>query len=188
MFRVTVKPTGFENIDAGIRSIVLISVASAFFAWDIGFEFGVHGIIFIDKVFVAWSVSLALLIIFIIIPKRMLPVPPTLWIATAIPTLWLCIALANHAAPDEILFRYALTVLGFLAVLACFPYVAYVIISVLYPEFTRIRERGPKLGIILIIVILTFAGYLIGSNHNHFLTCEDFEVSGQFVPGNCGQR
>ncbi len=181
------KPTGFEHIDAGTRAIILISVAAAFFAWDVGFEFGAHGRIFFEKVFAAWSISLALLIIFIIIPKRLLRVPPTLWVATAIPTLWLCIALINRAAPDEILFRHVMTVLGFLAVLTCFPYVAYVIVSVLYPEFTKMREPGPKIGVVLIIVLMTMAGYLIGSNHYRFLTCEDFEISGQSVPSNCSQ-
>ena len=181
------KPSGFENIDAGTRSIILISVASAFFAWDVGFEFGAHGRIFFEKVFAVWSISLALLIIFTIIPKRLLRVPPSLWVATAVPTLWVCIALVNRAAPDEILFRHTMTVLGFLAVLACFPYVAWVIVSVLYPEFTRLKERGPKLAIIFIIIVMTLAGYLIGSNHYRFLTCEDFEISGQFVPSNCSQ-
>jgi len=187
VFEVTVKPTGFENIDAGTRAIILISVAAAFFAWDIGFEFGAYGSIFFEKVFAAWSISLALLIIFIIIPKRLLTVPPTLWVATAISTLWLCIALVNRAAPDEILFRHLLTVLGFLVVLACFPYVAWVVVSVLYPDFAHIREIGPRLGIIFIIVIMVFVGYLIGSNHYRFLTCEDFELSGQSVPSNCSQ-
>jgi hypothetical protein len=182
------KNSGFENIDAGIRSVILISVAAAFFSWDIGFEFGVYGEIFFEKVFVAWSVSLALLIIFIIIPKKLLPVPPSLWAATAIPTLWLCIALANRAAPDDILFRHALTVLGFLAVLACIPYVAFVIISVLYPEFTRFKSPGPRLGIMLIVIIMVVAGYLIGSNHDRFLTCDDFKLSGHFVPVNCSDR
>ena len=75
------KFSGFENIDAGVRSAILISVAAAYFAFDIGFELGTHGTIFFDKVFFVWSISLALLIIFVIIPKRVLPVPPTLWVA-----------------------------------------------------------------------------------------------------------
>lgn len=182
------KPSGFDNIDAGTRSIIVISVAAAFFAWDIGFEFGVYGQIFFEKVFVAWSVSLALLIIFIIIPKRLLQVPRTLWVTTTIPTLWVCVALVNRAAPDEILFRHTMTVLGFLAVLVCFPYVAYVLVSVMYPEFTKMREAGPKRGVIFIILVMTVVGYVIGSSHDRFMTCEDFEISGHYVPADCGRR
>ena len=75
VFRVTVKFSGFENVDAGVRSAIVISVAASYFAWDIGFDFGVYGTIFFDKVFLVWSISFALLMIFIIIPKKILPVP-----------------------------------------------------------------------------------------------------------------
>ena len=179
------KFSGFENIDAGVRSAILISVAAAYFAFDLGFEFGAHGTIFFEKVFFVWSISLALLIIFVIIPKRLLPVPPTLWLATGIPTLWVLIGLANRAAPDEILFRYALTILGFAAVLVSFPYVVYVITSVIYPDFTRMDRSAPKIGIAVVLGTMLLAGYLVGTNHGKFLTCEDFELSGQFVPEDC---
>ena len=179
------KFSGFENVDAGVRSSIVISVAAAYFAWDIGFDFGVHGTIFFDKVFLVWSISLALLIIFIIVPKKILPVPRALWVATAIPTLWVLVGLANRAAPDEILFRHALTILGFVAVLVCFPYVAYVIVSAIYPDFTRMNRTAPKAGIALVVGIMVLAGYLVGSYHDHFLTCEDFEMSGQHVPADC---
>ena len=182
------KFSGFENIDAGVRSAIVISVAAAYFSWGIGFDFGVHGTIFFEKVFFVWSISLALLIMFIIIPKKILPVPRSLWIATAIPTLWILVGLANRAAPDEILFRHALTTLGFLAVLGCFPYVAYVITSLIYPDFTQMNRAAPKIGIALVIGIMVLVGYLVGSNHDNFLTCEDFEVSGQHVPADCSIR
>jgi hypothetical protein len=141
-----VKISGFENIDSGVRSAIVISVAASYFAWDIGFDFSVYGTIFFDKVFLVWSISFALLMIFIIIPQKILPVPRSLWVATAIPTLWVLVGLANRAAPDEILFRHALTILGFVAVLVCFPYVAYVITSVIYPDFTRMNRVAPKVG------------------------------------------
>lgn len=179
--------SGFEKIDVGIRSAIVISVAASYFAWDIGFDFGVHGRISFENIFLVWSVSLALLLIFIIIPKKVLPVPRSLWVATAIPTLWVLVGLANRAAPDDILIRHALTVLGFVAMLACFPYVAFVITSVIYPDFTQMNRAAPKYGIALVIGIMVLVGYLVGSHHDHFLTCEDFELSGQYVPANCRQ-
>lgn len=181
------KFSGFENIDTGVRSAILISVAAAYFAFDLGFEFGAHGRIFFEKIFFVWSISLALLLIFVIIPKKVLPVPRSLWVATAVPTLWVLVGLANRTAPDEILIRHALTILGFLAVLGCFPYIAYVITSVIYPDFTRMDRAAPKVGIALVIGIMVLVGYLVGSYHDHFLTCEDFEVSGQHVPADCSR-
>ncbi len=52
------KLAGFENIDSGVRSAILISVAAAYFAFDLGFELGAHGTIFFEKVFFVWSISL----------------------------------------------------------------------------------------------------------------------------------
>ena len=179
---------GFEDIDAGVRSAILISVACSFFAWDLGFEFGVHGTIYFEKVFFVWSVSLSMLLIFIIVPKRLLPVPPSLWVATAIPTLWVLIGLADRAAMGEIWIRHALTVIGFVAVLGCIPYLAVVLASVIYPDFVKMNKTLPKVGISVVLGIMVIIGYLVGANHQKFLTCTDFELSGQFVPEDCSER
>lgn len=90
--------------------------------------------------------------------------------------------------PDETLFRHAVTILGFIAVLGCFPYVAYVITSLIYPDFTKMDGAKPKIGISLVIGIMVLVGFLVGSHHGSFLTCEDFEVSGQHVPADCSPR
>ena len=179
------KFVDFQNIDAGTRSAILISVAAAFFAWDIGFELGVYGQIFPEKVFFAWSITTALLIMFVWIPKEELPVPPSLWVATAIPTLWLIVVLVNRAAPDEWLLRHVVTVLGFAAVLLCFPYVIYVSLSLLYPDVLKTKRSASKAGIIFVVIFMLLAGFFIGANHHWFLTCEDFEISGSHVPSDC---
>ena len=182
------KFKGFEDIDAGIRSTILISVACSFFAFDLGFEFGVHGTIYFEKVFFVWSVSLAMLLIFVIIPKKQLPVPPSLWVATAIPTLWVLIMLADRAALGDIWIRHVMTVVGFLVVLGLLPYLSVVLASVVYPDFTKMNRTLPKIGIATVIGIMVIVGYLVGANHQKFLTCDDFELSGQFVPENCSHR
>jgi hypothetical protein len=115
------KYTGFEDIDAGVRSVILISVAAAYFAFDIGFELGAHGSIF---------------------------------------------------------FEFAVVVVSF-------QYVIYVITSVIYPDFLKIQRAAPKIGIAVVMGTLVLAGFLVGANHNRFLTCEDFELSGQHVPADC---
>ena len=68
------KFAGFENIDAGVRSAILISVACSYFAWDLGFEFGVHGTVYFEKVFFVWSISFSMLLIFIVV--AVLPIDP----------------------------------------------------------------------------------------------------------------
>lgn len=41
--------SGFDNLDPGVRSFMLISVALAYPAWDFGFDVGVYGKLFFEK-------------------------------------------------------------------------------------------------------------------------------------------
>jgi hypothetical protein len=56
-----------------------------------------------------------------------------------------------------------------------------------YPDLLKITQCKPKIAIAAIVVSLALAGFLVGRNHSHFLTCKDFELSGNFVPPNCAQ-
>ena len=182
------KFSGFENVDPGVRSFILISVALAYPAWDFGFDFGVYGRLFFEKIFLAWSISSALLIALIVLPKENLEIPRIAWFATAIPTVWLLLVLINRAAPADQLLRQTVTGIGFVAYLACFPYVIYMALAIAYPDFVRMQKKGPGIGVILVVLFMGATGYIAGSNHAYLLTCEDFEISGSYVPADCHLR
>lgn len=179
------KYSGFENIDPGVRAFILIVIAVAYPAWDFGFEIGAFGRLFYEKVFVAWAISTALFVVLLVVPRDKLQVPTLAWFATAIPSLWLVLALAIRATPDVKLLGYALTASGFIAYLACFPYVIYMAITIVYPDLLRIRRRRAQFSLVAIILALAIAGYVIGINHTHLLTCEDFAISGNYIPADC---
>ncbi len=181
------KFSGFEEIDPGVRAFILIIIAIAYPAWDLGFELGAYGRLFYEKVFVAWSISTALLIVLLVVPREKLQVPMLAWFATAIPSLWLILALGIRVAPDVKFLGYALTTAGFLAYVACFPYVVYMAVSIAYPDLVRLTRRRAQVALPIIIASLLGAGFLAGKNHSHFLTCEDFEISGNHIPADCRQ-
>ena len=179
------KFSGFEDIDPGVRAFILIIIAIAYPAWDLGFELGAYGRLFFEKVFVAWSISTALLVVLLVVPREKLQVPMFAWFATAVPSLWLILTLAIRVSPDVKLLGYALTATGFLAYVACFPYVVYMAVSVVYPDLLRLTQRKARVALTTIIVGLLGAGFITGQNHSHFLTCEDFEISGHHIPADC---
>lgn len=179
------KFSGFEDIDPGVRAFILIVVAIAYPAWDLGFELGAYGRLFYEKVFVAWAISTALFVVLLVVPRDKLRVPRFAWFATAVPSLWLVLALGIRAAPDVRFLGYALTVAGFLAYVACFPYVVYMAVSIAYPDLLRLTQRKAQVALTAIIAGLLGAGLFAGYNHSHLLTCEDFEISGHHVPEDC---
>lgn len=99
--------------------------------------------------------------------------------------MWLVLALSVRAAPDVRFLGYALTAAGFIAYLACFPYVIYMAVSIAYPELLRVRRRRARVTLFAVILGLVAGGFVVGKNHTHLLTCEDFEVSGLYVPADC---
>ena len=46
-------------------------------------------------------------------------------------------------------------------------------------------RRSILVGTVLAAFGLVGTGYVIGKNHSHLLTCEDFEISGHYVPDDC---
>lgn len=157
----------------------------AYPAWDVGFEFGAFGRLFFEKLFLAWSICTALLLVLTFVPSQHLRIPIVGWVATAFPSVWLILALTARASPEISWLGYWLVGTGLVAYVLCFPYVLYLGISIAYPELLQNKRMQPRLALLSVLVILGVAGYLMGVNHKRLLSCEDFAVSGQFVPPDC---
>ena len=65
------------------------------------------------------------------------------------------------------------------------PYLLLVLIIVAIPDVEQLKQPKLKAAILLICMATVAAGYFIGTHHNRFITCHDFEISGNFVPENC---
>ena len=174
-----------KDLDPVIRSFILIGVAVAYPAWDVGFELGAFGRIFFDKLFMVWAISTALLITLLIVPRKKLPIPAIALVMTGFPSIWLILAMLTRASPESADLRLFLFITGLVSYLACFPYAIYMAVSIAYPNLLSAKRRRPRIALLSIIVGLFCTGYLMGSHHQRLLTCEDFEVSGQHVPDDC---
>ena len=179
------KIPDLSEIPPVARSFILLCVALAYAAWDIGFELGAHGRIFFEKLFMVWSISTALLIAMLVIPRGRTRIPPTAIVVTAFPSVWLILALLARASPDTPGLGALLFASGLAVYLACFPYVIYLGLSIAYPDLLAHRDRRPKLTLLAIGLTLLAAGYLMGTHHQRLISCEDFEIAGQHVPENC---
>jgi hypothetical protein len=175
----------FKRIDPSLRTFLLLAVALAYPAWDVGFEVGVYGQVFFEKVFTAWAVSTALLIAFVATARLRKLLRPLGWWAMCMPTVWLLVLLVFRSMPHHRTIGVVLFALGLVTYVACLPYALYVGLSVAYPDLLDLRGKRPKLLLLLLVGGLLAAGFGIGRNHRWFLTCEDFEISGSHVPADC---
>ena len=91
----------FYEIPPVARSFILLCVALAYAAWDIGFELGAHGRIFFEKLFMVWAISTALLISLLILPNKKRKVPYVAFAVTAFPSVWLILAMLARTSPDS---------------------------------------------------------------------------------------
>jgi hypothetical protein len=81
--------------------------------------------------------------------------------------------------------RPVLFVLATLSYLVCLPYALYLVIEIINPQILTLQGWGPKLGLVAAAGFFLAAGYGAGVRNDLFMTCHDFEISGDTPPSNC---
>ena len=72
-----------------------------------------------------------------------------------------------------------------LAVLVGLPFTLWVLVQIVWPDFGGRTRVGTKWLIALVVVGVAVASFILGLNQAHFLTCEDFTISGNNPPAGC---
>jgi hypothetical protein len=98
---------------------MLMTIAIAYPMWDVGFEIGVYGKIFFEKIFSVWAVSTALLVALILVPRRFLEVTTPMLVATAFPSLWFGFALIARWLPELTVMGKVVFATGLVIYLGC---------------------------------------------------------------------
>lgn len=171
------------------RAFVLSSIAIATGVFGISFFYGVFGTVFFEHLFYVWVAStVALLASLFVPPVDALPAFIS-WrgrFVLGLPTvlmIWLYFddnPSLNIAAGGWIEWILAITIFGL-----TLPYLLFVLIMVAVPDVERLTQPRLRAAVVGIALAVVLAGYGIGRNHDRFITCYDFQVSGNFVPENC---
>ncbi|MEL7235479.1 MAG: hypothetical protein AAGK74_13345 [Chloroflexota bacterium] len=178
------EPT-LDTADPSIRSYIVVAVALSLFVWDIAFNFGVYGVVFYSQYFTIWVICTAMLLASVMLPGNERPIGMWGGVAIAIPSLWLILVLFLPAdsAETPIGLRILLWVIQAITVLNV-PYIAYILIDIFLPQAIQFSRRL-ILRLIVVLVVIAGLAYTIGNNNSYFITCEDFQISGQDVPADC---
>ena len=163
------------------RATLLITVTAASVAFGIGFNMGAFDEIFFDALLTVWVIATIVLL-----GSALTDLPPAGWpgrLVLLLPSGWLIAALVADPSGDDSASR---ALLGFTVAvtLVCLPFIAWILISAINPEFVDL-PRPNRVAVLGAVVAFAIVGYGLGARNDLFLTCDDFKVSGNDLPQNC---
>jgi hypothetical protein len=168
--------------DRESRRLAASTVAASLIAWWPAFTLGVYGVVFFEQLLALWVAATVVAVVAAAVePARAIRRP--LWWALSLPSLWLVAAIViptgGRGPANDTLFWF-----GIVVTVVGLPSMAALLIRLLVPGAERLQGR---LALIAIgVVLLVMAGsYLLGTQHERLLTCEDFTISGNFAPAGC---
>jgi hypothetical protein len=171
-----------EDVAAGERAALLIAVPSASIAFMLGFNLGAFGEIFFEQILTVWVIATIVLV-----ASFFSKLPPNGWagrLLLLVPTVWLILAaVADPTQPEDRASKFIFGLTIFVTAV-CLPFIGWILVSAINPDFTHLTMPR-RIAILAAVIVFAGAGFFIGARNDVFLTCEDFEVSGNFVPSKC---
>ncbi|MFF1569349.1 hypothetical protein ACFVY1_38980 [Streptomyces sp. NPDC058293] len=169
------------EIHSVLRATATAAAGGTLVVWWPAFTFGAYNAIFFDNVLALWAVASTVLLSGLVLHRRV-AVPWRSWIALLLPSFWIVLGMA---APRSKGFHYlhyfevAITILSA-------PFLTWLLSKILLSDYDELPavERFGAVGITVAIGIIAF---LLGKFNYAFLTCADFDVSGNNTPPGCAQ-
>lgn len=159
-------------------------VGIAAVAWWPAFTLGTWGELFFDDLLALWAASVAAFV-FVLVERRVWWQRALRALVLALPSVWLLVSfLAQRQAEDDYV-AFLVDVAAITAVLLGIPFTLAVLLQIIWPQFRTETSRRSRWLIIATTTAVVVASYLLGMNHAEFLTCEDFDISGNARPAGC---
>ncbi|MFB9647213.1 hypothetical protein [Microbacterium terregens] len=162
--------------------LAVISVGMATVVWWPAFTLGAWGDLFFDQVLTLWAASTAAFV-FVLFERRPMGRRLLRALLLLLPSTWLVFSFVDLDTTD--LFAFVATAFALLVVLIASPLTVWVLARIMWPDFSEnstARQRWLIVGVVLGIGI---ASFVLGLNQAHFLTCEEFAISGNSEPPGC---
>ncbi len=172
-----------RNNPMQVRTLIVTALGLSIFIWEIAFNLGVHGVIFYYHLHMLWVAASVVLLCVLMGDVGIHNMGRWGVFALASPTIWFIL---NALTPSiEISwFNEMLWVVALAVFVIATPYILYVVFELVENDFFSLsvyhRQR-----LIMIVMIVAATGYAVGELHEWFVTCEQFEVAGEFIPENC---
>ncbi|MCG7531000.1 hypothetical protein MHM98_06510 [Psychrobium sp. MM17-31] len=174
-----------KQVTPSIKIFFVSLVALSLGGWQFGFYLGAYDTIFFHYVFSVWFISLAFVLAYFFLPKAQRPFNASALFPLIMPTVWLLLEITKAVMPDNTLIYFTSTIFGVVTLCFCVPYIVYLLISITQSEALNLQPKNLLWYLVLTVFLIFAIAYFVGKNHHIFLTCHDFQISGEAIPENC---
>lgn len=165
------------------RAFSLVVVGMSIAVWWPAFTLGAWGDLFFDQQLLVWVAATAAFFVVLLRPRALGRRWPSL-LALAVPSLWLALYFVVDADSGD-LGTAVVTLFGIVLGLIGIPFTLWALTRVLWPEIGSDLPRRTRVGALAIVAALAVASFVLGVNQSRFLTCEEFDLSGNSRPPGC---
>jgi hypothetical protein len=171
-----------RGLDPETRRVAAAGVAGAALGWWPAFTLGVYGVIFFEQHMALWAIATGAFIAAGLAGGRRIWRRPAIY-TLLLPSLWLLLAwllpVTGSTTLQDVLFW-----LGLVTTLVGMPALAAFMVRLLIPGAEVLHGREALIAVAAVITVMVTA-YVVGTQHPHMLSCDDFSISGNFAPDNC---
>jgi hypothetical protein len=174
---------GRQNLlDEDSRRVVAAALAGAALGSWPAFTLGAYSVIFFEQHLALWAAATsAFLALGYTRGPRVWQRPAVL--ALLLPTLWLVLAWVLPVGGTSGIYQ-VLFWLGVVITVVGLPALAAFLVRLIVPTAERLQGRE-RLAAAAVVVTVMLTSFVVGTQHPHILTCEDFAISGNYSPENC---
>jgi hypothetical protein len=155
--------------------------------WEITFNLGVFNTIFFEHGFTIWVASTAAFLASLFV-NRPNDEPLLSWrgrFVMLLPTVWLLLILISEPPAQDRAAAGLVFWMTIAVVVIALPYLLYVIVLVVTPDLVDLKDRKLLYALAGIVLSIGVIGYGVGARNELFVTCYDFQVSGNDLPPRC---
>ncbi|MFX4292105.1 hypothetical protein [Streptomyces bohaiensis] len=166
-----------------LRGFFAVTVSAALVGWDLAFTWGAYGTVFYNR-----TTQLLVLSLVVLLGRWALrqQVREHGWVTFlfALPALWVVFRLLAPVIAPGRAFEVVDGVLTGAMVLSL-PLVLWVVARLLAPGYFALPQRRMRVASVVIVAVVSAVGLVVGAWNDHFFTCADFRVAGDYPPPGC---
>ena len=168
-----------------LRTLIVTAVGASVPVWDVAFWLGVHDTIFYSKLFTLWISASAILLVALFVPRSDRFLNRWGMLALASPTIWFVV---NALTPtvEFTWFDGLVWVMALAVFVVTIPYILYILFQLVETDALSLTPAYRN-RLIAVVLIVAIAGTFVGSNHQFFVSCEQFNLAGDAAPENCNK-